>query len=154
VLIKIDELISEEIVSFLEEHIEDMQSVSPPESKHALDLQGLKSPEITFWSCYENNKLVGCAALKELDIHTGEIKSMRVSRTVRGRGVGSKLLEYIFDVAKERGYVSLKLETGSMDFFIPARKLYQRHGFKLCEPFANYKKDPNSVFMEINLSEL
>ncbi|MEZ5495616.1 MAG: GNAT family N-acetyltransferase [Gammaproteobacteria bacterium] len=152
-IIKIDELISEEIISFLEEHIEDMLSVSPPESKHALDLQGLKSPEITFWSCYDNNQLVGCAALKELDNHTGEIKSMRVSRTVRGRGVGSKLLEYIFDVAEERGYVSLKLETGSMDFFIPARKLYQKHGFKICEPFANYKKDSNSVFMTIQLSE-
>jgi putative acetyltransferase len=152
-IIKIDELVSEEIISFLEEHIEDMLSVSPPESKHALDLQGLKSPEITFWSCYDNNQLVGCAALKELDNHTGEIKSMRVSRTVRGRGVGSKLLEYIFDVAEERGYVSLKLETGSMDFFIPARKLYQKHGFKICEPFANYKKDSNSVFMTIQLSE-
>ena len=153
-IIKIDELVSEEIISFLEEHIEDMKSVSPPESKHALDLQGLKLPEITFWSCYDNNQLVGCAALKELDELTGEIKSMRVSRASRGRGVGSKLLEYIFEISKTRGYNSLKLETGSMDFFTPARKLYQKHGFKICEPFANYKKDSNSVFMEINLSEL
>ncbi len=113
--IKIDHLNGSQIKMFLEQHIEDMKSISPPESKHALDLEGLKVPEITFWSAYEGDDLIGCGALKEIDTYCGEIKSMRVAASARMNGVGSKILSHIIDVAKARGYHSLKLETGSMD---------------------------------------
>ena len=150
--IKIDHLDSLQIKEFLEEHIEDMKSVSPPESKHALDLNGLKVPEVTFWSVYEGDNLIGCGALKEIDAHCGEVKSMRVGASIRAKGIGSRILNHIIDVAKDRGYHFLKLETGSMNYFIPARKLYLKHGFNYCDPFGSYKLDPNSVFMELNLN--
>lgn len=149
--IKIDHLDGLQIKEFLEEHIKDMRSVSPPESTHTLDLEGLKVPEITFWSAYDGDILVGCGALKEIDIRCGEIKSMRVSASARTKGIGSKILNHIINVAKARGYHSLKLETGSMDYFLPARNLYLKHGFNYCNPFGAYKLDPNSVFMELNL---
>ena len=150
---KIDDLSDPRIAEFLEEHIEDMKSVSPPESKHALDLEGLRVPGITFWSVWENAELVGCGALKELDSFHAEIKSMRVSSELRGRGVASKLLGHMLNEAKLKGYRVLSLETGSMPFFEPARKLYQKFGFKICSPFANYKEDTNSVFMSLGLAK-
>lgn len=149
--IEIDDLNGPEIEQFLKEHIADMQSVSPPESKHALDLDGLKVPEITFWSVYSDKRLIGCGALKELDKNCGEIKSMRVSANARAIGVGSKVLRHIIGVAEYRGYRLLKLETGSMEYFQPARNLYLKFGFRYCKPFGVYKEDPNSVFMELNL---
>ncbi len=149
--IKLDNLKSDEIAQFLEAHLDDMRSVSPPDSKHALDIDALRSPGITFWSVYEGQKLVGCGALKEIDSLNGEIKSMRVCDSVRGTGLGSKILTHIIDAAKGRGYVTLKLETGSMRFFEPARKLYLKHGFNYCPPFGTYQPDPNSVFMELQI---
>ena len=149
--IEIDDLESREIGAFLQEHIADMKSISPPESKHALDLEGLKAPEITFWSAYEDGLLIGCGALKELDACTGEIKSMRVRASARAGGIGSKILSHIVNEAESRGYRVLKLETGSMEYFVPARNLYLKYGFRLCEPFGSYKSDPNSVFMELGL---
>lgn len=149
--ITIDDLNGPEIARFLEEHITEMRSVSPPESKHALDLAGLRRPEITFWSVWDEGALVGCGALKELDITHGEIKSMRVAAAHRGRGVASLVLRHIVNVAQERGYQRLSLETGSMPFFEPARKLYARFGFADCPPFASYADDPNSVFMTLEL---
>ena len=149
--IVLDDLSGKEIARFLEEHIEDMKSTSPPESKHALDLEGLKSPEVSFWSVYDDGCLVACGAIKELDIFHGEIKSMRTTTAVRGKGFASKLLRHILDTAKSRGYKTVSLETGSMAFFAHARKLYINHGFQICRPFGHYKEDPNSVFMSKEL---
>jgi putative acetyltransferase len=120
---------------------------SPPESVHALPIEGLRQPEITFWTAWENGELVGCGALKELDREQAEIKSMRTaSRHVR-KGVAKALLDYMIDEARRRGYRRLSLETGSMEAFEPARQLYARAGFVFCGPFAEYWDDPNSVFM-------
>ncbi len=145
--IKIDDLAGAEIREFLEEHISEMQSVSPPESKHALDLEGLRKPEITFWTVWEHSCLIGCGAMRELDASHGEIKSMRISVPYRGKGVASTLLQHILNEAKLRGYRRISLETGSMTFFESARQLYAKHGFENCPPFATYRADPNSVFM-------
>lgn len=145
--IKVDDLSGDEIAAFLDEHIVEMRTVSPPESKHALDLEGLRKPEITFWTAWHENTLVGCGAIKELDSQQAEIKSMRVSSSYRGKGIASKLLQHIVSESKQRGYQRLSLETGSMSFFKPARSLYEKFGFKYCSPFSNYVEDPNSVFM-------
>ena len=146
-----DNLSSSEIAVFLEEHIKDMKAVSPPESKHALDLDGLRRPEITFWSVWDENVLVACGALKELDAVHGEIKAMRTSSKCRNKGIASYLLQHILKIARQRDYRRLSLETGSMAFFEPARSLYKKFGFEYCSPFSAYKEDPNSVFMAIEL---
>lgn len=151
--IVIDDLAGIETVRFLEEHINDMKSVSPPESRHALDLEGLRKPEITFWTVWDDQTLVGCGALKQLDPLHAEVKSMRTSLSYRHKGIASLLLRYIIEVATDRGYRRLSLETGSMPFFEPARKLYARFGFECCAPFADYREDPNSTFMTRVLQE-
>lgn len=151
--IRIDELSDPRIAVLLEQHLADMRRISPPESIHALDLEKLKRPEITFWSVWQNDELVGCGALKELDSQHGEIKSMRSLPEYRGQGVGKLMLQHILPEARRRGYSRLRLETGTMDFFIPARKLYEKFGFRYCEPFADYKLDPYSVCMTLELSQ-
>lgn len=148
----IDDLNGEEVKKFLEDHLEDMRAISPPESKHALDLEELKRSDITFWTMWHEKQLVGCGALKELSSQEGEIKSMRTSPDSRGKGLGSEMLHHIIKEAKSRCYSRVFLETGSMEYFSPAHKLYFKHGFIECEPFASYKKDPNSVFMTLPLS--
>lgn len=145
--IRIDDLTSAEIAELLEEHLRDMYAASPPESVHALDLSKLRKPEITFWSAWVGSDLVGCGALKELEPGHAEIKSMRSANRFRGTGVGKKMLEHILQVARERNYTRLSLETGTQDFFLPARKLYERYGFEYCGPFADYAEDPYSAFM-------
>ena len=145
--IVMDDLSSQQIAIFLQEHLDDMSSTSPPESKHALDLDGLRQPDITFWSVWDQRQLLGCGALKELGAAHGEIKSMRTAAAARGKGVASFMLQHILQTAIERGYQSVSLETGSMAFFEPARKLYGKFGFVVCPPFADYIEDPNSVFM-------
>ncbi|MGF1526456.1 MAG: GNAT family N-acetyltransferase [Candidatus Competibacterales bacterium] len=149
--IRLDDLSGPDIARFLEEHIEDMKAASPPESKHALDLEGLKHPSISFWTLWDGELLVGCGALKELDPQSGEVKSMRTAAHCRRRGAASRLLQHILHQAEQRGYRQLSLETGSMAFFQPARALYERFGFEYCGPFADYKLDPNSVFMTKHL---
>ena len=149
--IVIDDLSGPEIAAFLQEHIDDMRATSPPESKHALDLEGLRKPEITFWSVYDEDELIACGALKKLTNEHAEVKSMRTSSKARGKGVASKLLQHLIKEARARGYQKLSLETGSMQFFAPARALYTKFGFTECAPFANYTNDPNSIFMQINL---
>lgn len=124
-----------------------MYEITPPESVHALDLDALRSPNITFWSAWEGDELLGCGALKELDSRTGEIKSMRTASAHRRKGVGSMVLEHIIREAERRAYGYLHLETGSMPEFAPGRALYLRYGFDFRGPFADYKDDPNSVFM-------
>lgn len=142
-----DDLSGDLIASFLKEHIADMRAISPPESKHALDLEGLRKTEITFWTVWDGPLIAGCGALKELDSHHAEVKSMRTASPYRQKGVASMVLNHIIGVAQGRGYRRLSLETGSMPFFEPARKLYGKFGFTPCPPFATYREDPNSVFM-------
>jgi putative acetyltransferase len=145
--IKIDDLYGAEIAKFLEEHITEIKSVTPPESKHALDLAGLRQPEITFWTVWDDGYLIGCGAIKELDANHAEIKSMRTAASHRGKGVASFLIQHILTEAELRGYQRISLETGSMSFFQPARNLYAKYGFTECTPFSTYNEDPNSVFM-------
>lgn len=149
--IKIDDLSGGEVIELLEEHLADMYATSPPESVHALDLDGLKSPEITFFSAWKGSQLLGCVAIKELDTQHAELKSMRTSQFARKSGVASKLLQHVLDTATARQYRRISLETGSEDYFKPARNLYQKFGFGYCEPFANYVLDPHSHFMSIEL---
>ena len=143
----VDDLSHPQVHALLEEHLEDMRATSPPESVHALDLSGLKHPTITFFSAWENDELLGCIAIKQLNKAQGEIKSMRTPRAKRGRGTARLLLLHLMDFAREKGIEALYLETGSMAFFEPARQLYARHGFEFCGPFADYTDDPNSCFM-------
>ena len=124
-----------------------MYEISPPESVHALDLAALRKPEITFWTAWRDGELLGCGALKALDATHGEIKSMRTASAHRRTGVGRAVLEHIFAEARARSYARLSLETGSMEAFAPARRLYESFGFAYCPPFGDYTEDPNSVFM-------
>jgi putative acetyltransferase len=147
VKIVVDDLSGPEIAEFLDEHVQEMRSTSPPESKHALDLDGLRKPEITFWSVMDGDALVGCGAIKRLDAGHAEVKSMRTRPARKRSGVASLLLEHIITEAKRMGFTRLSLETGATDFFLPARKLYEKFGFDYCEPFADYRLDPHSAFM-------
>jgi putative acetyltransferase len=145
--IRIDDLTGSEVIALVRQHLHHMTLNSPPESIHALDLEQLRGPEITFWSAWEGNQLLGCGALKELTSIHGEIKSMRTSQEHLRKGVAKRLLQYIIEEAKRRGYKRVSLETGSMEAFKPARELYTSFGFQYCKPFSNYIEDPNSVFM-------
>ena len=145
--IREDDLRGSEIQNLIREHLQSMFEHSPPESVHALDLDALRSPDITFWSAWQDSELLGCGALKELDTAHGEIKSMRTARAHLRKGVASGILQHIINEAERRSYSRLSLETGSMVTFEPARSLYARFGFDYCGPFADYTKYPNSVFM-------
>ena len=155
--IRVDDLSGPEVHQLLTEHLDDMYATSPEESVHALDLTELKKPDITFWTTWENtqtqgeNQLLGCGALKILDDKHGEIKSMRTTEAARNKGVASALLNHIIDVAKQNKLTRVSLETGTQDFFAPARKLYTKNGFEECGPFADYKLDQYSVFMTKSL---
>ena len=146
-IIRQDDLTGPEIRALLEEHLAHMRSVSPPCSVHALDLDRLRRPEITFWTAWREAALAGCGALKALDARHGEIKSMRTASGYRRQGVARLMLAHIVAEARRRGYERLSLETGSMDAFVPARTLYAEHGFASCPPFGDYAEDPHSVFM-------
>ncbi len=149
--IELDDLSRPEIHALLDEHLQSMYAVSPPESVHALDLGKLRKPEITFWSAWDDSLLLGCGALKQLDPTHGEIKSMRTPSAIRRRGAGRAILAHIITVARARDYERLSLETGSMEAFAPAQKLYESFGFARCGPFGEYVEDPNSVFMTMRL---
>ena len=142
--IRLDDLTGPEIRALLEAHLRNMRSISPPESVHALDLDALRRPEISFWTVWSGPELMGCGALKELDPRHGEIKSMRTAGAHRRKGVAQAVLQHILDVAAARGYRRLSLETGAQDAFEPARRLYARFGFSFCPPFGSYAEDPNS----------
>ncbi|MFK8017288.1 MAG: GNAT family N-acetyltransferase [Gammaproteobacteria bacterium] len=128
-----------------------MQATSPPESVHALDLSALRSPDVTFWSIWEDTELLGCGALKQLDAHHGEIKSMRTASGHLGRGVASEMLTHMMDTSRQRGYTRISLETGSGEAFEPAHALYLKFGFAYCGPFAQYTEDPFSRFMTLEI---
>jgi putative acetyltransferase len=145
--IVVDDLSGPKIARFLDEHVQEMRSITPPESKHALDLDGLRKPEITFWSVVDDDTLVGCGAIKRLDAGHAEVKSMRTAPTRKRSGIASLLLEHIITEARRMGFTRLSLETGAAEFFRPARKLYEKYGFDYCQPFADYRMDPYSVFM-------
>jgi|TARA_R100000005_G_scaffold95784_1_gene78767 putative acetyltransferase len=148
-----DELTSDAIIGLLRAHLALMRSLSPPESVHALDLDGLRAAEITFWRAETaTGELLGCGALKALDAETGEIKSMHTAAAHRGKGVAAALLAMILVTARERGYTRLYLETGSQPGFAPARAFYAAHGFSECPPFGDYTNDPASFFMTRTLS--
>ena len=149
--IEVDDLSRPEIHALLNEHLQSMYELSPPESVHALDLEHLRRPGITFWSAWDGSVLLGCGALKELDPKHGEIKSMRTPNTLRRRGAGRAILAHIIAVARSRAYERLSLETGSMQAFKPAQRLYESFGFTYCGPFGDYVEDPNSVFMSLRL---
>ncbi len=149
--IRLDDLTGCEIQNLLHEHLRDMRAASPPESVHALDLTGLRQPEVTLWSAWSGTALMGCGALKQLDAGHGEIKSMRTAEGWRRSGVAQALLTHIVQEARRRGYDRLSLETGTQPVFQAARRLYERFGFVLCAPFDGYNEDPNSVFMTCRL---
>lgn len=152
-IIRIDDLNGPEIYELLDEHLRDMALHSPPESVHAFDIDALRRPEITFWTAWEGNELLGCGAIKELDSRHAEIKSMRTASTHLRKGVARNLLAHIISEAKSRGYKRLSLETGSPKVFEPAQKLYSSFGFTCCEPFADYVEDPYSVFMTLEIGD-
>jgi len=149
--IEIDDLSRPAIHTLLNEHLQSMYALSPPESVHALDLEKLREPGITFWSAWESSLLIGCGALKELDPKHGEVKSMRTPVALRRKGAGRAILAHIIEVARSRDYERLSLETGSHEAFRPAQKLYESFGFTYCGPFGEYVDDPNSVFMTMRL---
>ncbi len=140
------------MLALLEEHLEDMYATSPPDSVHALDIKGLQHSSISLWGLWWGIELAGCVALKQHDAYNGEIKTMRTANQFRGKGLGKVLLRHILEVAAARHLQRLNLETGSQDFFEPARRLYASVGFQHCGPFADYKEDPNSVFMTLELA--
>ena len=149
--IRVDDLRGVEIVALLEEHLRDMHAVTPAESVHALDLDGLRRPNVTFWTAWDGTELVGCGALKRLDDAHAEIKSMRTTRAARGRGVASAVLAHILTEASRMGFGQVNLETGSGEFFAPARALYEKFGFVACGPFEDYTDDPNSSYYTMAL---
>lgn len=149
--IRIDGLRGPEIVELLTEHLRSLAEVTPPESRHALNLDELRKPDITFWSVWQGQAVVGCGALKELTPEHGEIKSMRTAKAHLRKGVARTLLEHIITEAKRRGYRRLSLETGAMPYFEPAHRLYHKFGFRTCPPFTGYVEDRNSVFMTMEL---
>lgn len=137
---------------FLQSHLEDLAPTAPPESQHALDLTGLRAPGIRMWVARLENALVGTVALKSLTPTHDELKSMRTGPAARGNGVASALLRHALDDARARAVTRISLETGSQDFFEPARALYRKYGFTECGPFEDYLPDPNSTFMTLELT--
>ena len=139
------------VQALLTYHYETARAQTAPESAHALDLSGLKAPDIRFWSAWDDDRVVGIGALKRLTPSHGEVKSMHTDRSHRRKGVGAAMLAHIVVAAREMRLVRLSLETGSMPFFEPARALYRRHGFAECPPFGEYVPDRNSIFMTLDL---
>ena len=140
-----------EVNDLLKKHFIELRSVSPAGSTHVLDIDGLKDPSIKFWSLWENNKLIGCGALKFLGKDDGEFKSIRVADEFRKKGIGERIIKHLNDEAKKLEISKLSIETGAGEFFAPARKLFNKFGFKKSEPFAHYKVDPNSCYFTLDL---
>ena len=149
--IEIDDLTRPAVHELLTEHLNNMYELSPPDQVFALDLSKLRSPDITFWTAWEDELLLGCGALKQLTPKHGEVKSMRTPARLRGRGAGRALLNQIIETAEQRRYDLLSLETGTHSAFGAAQKLYESAGFSFAGAFADYKVDPHSVFMELRL---
>ena len=140
-----------EVNELLKKHFIELRSVSPEGSTHVLDIDGLKDPSIKFWSLWENKKLIGCGALKFLEKDHGEFKSIRVADEFRKKGIGERIIKHLIDEVKKLEISKLSIETGAGEFFAPARKLFNKFGFKKSEPFAHYKVDPNSCYFTLDL---
>ena len=138
-----------EVHELLVKHFIELRSVSPEGSAHVLDISGLKDPSIKFWSLWEENNLMGCGAIKFLSKEHGEFKSIRISDEFKGKGNGLKIINHLINEAKKLGIKRLSLETGSGKFFLAARKLFNKSGFRTCDPFSHYKEDINSVYMTL-----
>jgi putative acetyltransferase len=141
-----------EVLELLNKHFIELRSVSPEGSAHVLDIEGLNDQNIKFWSLWEGNLLMGCGALKLLNKEHGEFKSIRVEDRFRKKDNGIKILKHLIFEAKKLNIKRISVETGTGDFFTPARKLFNKCGFKLCKPFAHYKEDPNSCYMSMRIS--
>jgi putative acetyltransferase len=147
-----DDLSDPGVIALLDGHVAQLRSVSPPESTHVLDIDALRAPNVTFWVARDGDDVLGCGALVQLGRRCGEIKSMRTASYATRRGVGGAVLQEILVDARARGLSEVSLETGSAEFFAPARRLYARHGFTQCGPFGTYRPDPESTFMTLQLS--
>ena len=147
------DLSDQRVVNLLHTHIARARAETAPGSAHALDLTGLQSPDISFWTIWDDETLLGTGALKWLSANHGEVKSMYTAQSSRRRGAGSTVLRHIIAAARASGMSRLSLETGSWDYFLPAQALYRSHGFVECPPFADYVLDPNSIFMSLDLRE-
>ena len=140
-----------EVNDLLKKHFVELRLVSPAGSTHVLDIDGLKDPSIKFWSLWEDNKLIGCGALKFLEKNHGEFKSIRVNDEFKKKGIGERIINHLIEEAKKLKISKLSIETGAGDFFLPARNLFSKFGFKSCPPFAHYKEDPNSCYYTLDL---
>jgi putative acetyltransferase len=144
-IIKTDDLTGPEIAALLGQYLQDVRALA--EENHALDLEGLRGPGVTVWTIWEGSEIAGCGALKELDQHHAELKSVYTSVRFQRRGVATRLLSHILTEAKQRGYKRVSLETGTEDYFKPALHLYEAFEFSICTPFGDYREDPESIFM-------
>ena len=142
---------NQQVDELLKKHFVELRSVSPEGSTHVLDIEGLKDPSIKFWSLWENDALIGCGALKFLDKEHGEFKSIRLANKFRKKGNGIKIIKHLIGEAKKLNVKKISLETGAGNFFKPARELFVLCGFKVCNPFAHYKEDINSVYMSLSI---
>ena len=140
-----------DVNELLIKHFIELRSVSPKGSTHVLDIEGLQNKSIKFWSIYEHHKLIGCGALKFLDSNHGEFKSIRVADSFRKKGYGKKVITVLFEKSKELGINKISVETGSGEFFLPARRLFKEFGFEECEPFGHYVNDSNSCYMSLEI---
>lgn len=151
IILRADDLSGPETQALIRAHLANSAAISPPESIHALDMDGLQTPGVSLWSAWEGTELLAIGGLRELEPEHGEIKSMHTAAAHRGKGIGTIVLRHLIAEARRRGYRRLSLETGSQDGFAPSRALYAKHGFAVCGPYAHYRADPNSVFMTLAL---
>lgn len=152
VRITLADLRSEAVIRLIADHMRLMNELSPPGSNHGFDLQALKADDVSVWAAHIGTELVGCVAIKQIDQRHGEIKWMHTRRGYRNRGIARQILQYTIHIAEDRGYSRLSIETGSQPGFKPAWRVYERHGFSYCGPFADYEDNPPSVFMTMEIS--
>ena len=150
-MISVDDPRADDVRALLERHLRFARGQTPPEDAHALDVEGLAAPDITFFSFREDGRLLAVGALQAIDDRHAEIKSMHTVEAARGRGVGRSMVDHLVNVARERGFERISLETGAMDAFAPARALYASAGFEPCEPFGDYRPSRNSTYMTLRL---
>jgi putative acetyltransferase len=137
--IELDDVSRPQVLALLEEHLRSMYEITPPDQVFAFDANKLRAPGVVFWTAWEDDMLLGCAALQEISPTQGEVKSMRTPADLR--------------VSRQRGYRELLLETGSHPAFMPARTLYRSVGFRDCAPFGAYRENGFSVFMALRLGD-
>lgn len=150
--ISVDDPRAEDVRELLRRHLVFANTHTPPQDVHALDIDGLLDPAVTFFSFRLGGELLGVGALKRLDGHHAELKSMHTAEAARGRGIGRAMVDHLIGVARDRGFRQVSLETGSMPAFAPARSLYAKAGFRPCGPFGSYRPSPSSTFMTLPLN--